>query len=53
VVQRIGEEMNATGQFDEGDRGRFGSVIGRIGDGPVKIVYDSPSTWSDVGDPES
>jgi len=53
VVQRIGEEMNATGQFDEVIVDGFGSVIGRIGDGPVKIVYDSHIDVVDVGDPES
>jgi putative selenium metabolism hydrolase len=53
VVQRIGEEMTATGQFDDVMVDDFGSVIGRIGDGPVKIVYDSHIDVVDVGDPES
>jgi putative selenium metabolism hydrolase len=49
VVQRIGEEMTALG-FDEVIVDPLGSVIGRIGDGPVKIVFDSHIDVVDVGD---
>jgi putative selenium metabolism hydrolase len=49
VVQRIGEEMTAL-DFDEVVVDPVGSVIGRIGDGPVKIVYDSHIDVVDVGD---
>jgi putative selenium metabolism hydrolase len=52
VVQRIGEEMTAL-DYDEVTVDPFGSVIGRIGDGPVKIVYDSHIDTVDVGDPAS
>jgi len=50
VVQRIGEEMTELG-FDEVIVDGLGSVIGRIGDGPVRLVYDSHIDVVDVGDP--
>jgi acetylornithine deacetylase/succinyl-diaminopimelate desuccinylase-like protein len=50
VVQRIGEEMTELG-FDEVIVDGLGSVIGRIGDGPVILVYDSHIDVVDVGDP--
>ena len=49
VVQRIGHEMTRVG-FDEVTVDGFGSVIGRIGDGPVHIVYDSHLDMVDTGD---
>ncbi len=49
VVQRIGNEMTRMG-FDEVIVDGFGSVIGRIGDGPVHIVYDSHIDVVDTGD---
>ena len=49
VVQRIGHEMTRLG-FDEVIVDGFGSVIGRIGDGPVHIVYDSHIDVVDTGD---
>jgi putative selenium metabolism hydrolase len=52
VVQRIASEMKDLG-FDDVDVDGFGSVIGRIGDGPVHIVYDSHIDVVDVGDPAS
>ena len=52
VAQRIGSEMTDLG-FDEVTIDRFGSVIGRIGDGPVDIVFDSHIDTVDVGDPSS
>ena len=52
VVQRIGEEMTALG-YDEVVVDGLGSVIGRIGDGPVHIVFDSHIDTVDVGDPSS
>jgi putative selenium metabolism hydrolase len=48
VVQRIGEEMTALG-FDDVMVDPLGSVIGRIGDGPVRIVFDSHIDVVDVG----
>jgi putative selenium metabolism hydrolase len=50
VVQRIGEEMKAAG-FDDVVVDGFGSVIGRIGDGPVHIVFDSHIDVVNTGDP--
>lgn len=52
VVQRIGDEMTELG-YDQVNIDGFGSVIGRIGDGPVHIVYDSHIDTVDVGDPAS
>ncbi|HEV8683465.1 MAG TPA: YgeY family selenium metabolism-linked hydrolase [Actinomycetota bacterium] len=52
VVQRIASEMTDLG-FDEVTVDGFGSVIGRIGDGPVHIAYDSHIDVVDVGDPAS
>jgi putative selenium metabolism hydrolase len=49
VAQRVGEEMTSLG-FDAVAVDGFGSVIGRIGDGPVRIVYDSHIDVVDVGD---
>src|SRR5207247_9383883 len=52
VVQRIGEQMTALG-YDEVTVDGLGSVVGRIGDGPVHIVFDSHIDTVDVGDPSS
>jgi putative selenium metabolism hydrolase len=52
VVERIGAEMTDLG-FDEVTVDGLGSVIGRIGDGPVHIVFDSHIDTVDVGDPDS
>jgi putative selenium metabolism hydrolase len=52
VVERIGAEMTDLG-FDEVSVDGLGSVIGRIGDGPVHIVFDSHIDTVDVGDPAS
>ena len=49
VVQRIGEEMQAVG-FDEVIVDGFGSAIGRIGDGPNHLVFDSHIDVVDTGD---
>ncbi len=52
VAQRIGTEMTDLG-FDEVTVDDFGSVVGRIGDGPVHLVFDSHIDTVDVGDPGS
>jgi putative selenium metabolism hydrolase len=49
VVERIGSEMADLG-YDEVTVDGFGSVIGRIGEGPVHIVFDSHIDTVDVGD---
>ena len=48
VVDRLAAEMRDAG-YDEVIVDEFGSVIGRIGDGPVTIVYDSHVDTVDVG----
>lgn len=48
VVARLRAEMEALG-FDELIEDPFGSAVGRIGSGPVKIVYDSHIDTVDVG----
>ncbi|MHB8296716.1 MAG: YgeY family selenium metabolism-linked hydrolase [Acidimicrobiales bacterium] len=40
VVERLAAEMRTLG-YDEVYTDGFGSLVGRIGDGPVSIVYDS------------
>jgi putative selenium metabolism hydrolase len=50
VAQRIGDEMQRVG-FDEVIVDGFGSAIGRIGDGPVHIVFDSHIDVVGTGDP--
>jgi putative selenium metabolism hydrolase len=48
VVGRLRGEMEALG-YDEIIDDPFGSAVGRIGSGPVKIVYDSHIDTVDVG----
>jgi putative selenium metabolism hydrolase len=48
VVARLQGEMASLG-FDEVIEDPFGSVVGRIGSGPVKIVYDSHIDTVDIG----
>lgn len=52
VAKRIGDEMSDLG-YDEVTIDGFGSVIGRIGDGPVRIVFDSHIDTVDVGERSS
>ncbi|HEX6207399.1 MAG TPA: YgeY family selenium metabolism-linked hydrolase [Actinomycetota bacterium] len=52
VARRIGDEMTDLG-YDEVMIDGFGSVIGRIGDGPLGIVYDSHIDTVDVGERSS
>ncbi|MGH9186998.1 MAG: YgeY family selenium metabolism-linked hydrolase [Acidimicrobiales bacterium] len=48
VIERLRAEMEACG-YDEVLVDGFGSVVGRIGSGPVKIVYDSHVDTVGVG----
>jgi putative selenium metabolism hydrolase len=48
VVTRLQGEMRALG-FDEVIEDPLGSAVGRIGDGPLTIVYDSHIDTVDVG----
>ena len=52
VARRIAKEMEALG-YDEVRIDSFGSVIGRIGSGPRKLLYDAHIDTVGVGDPEA
>ncbi|MCK4413310.1 MAG: YgeY family selenium metabolism-linked hydrolase [Candidatus Eisenbacteria sp.] len=52
VIGRIRTAMTAAG-FDEVRIDGLGSVIGRIGEGPVTIAMDAHIDTVDVGDPEA
>jgi putative selenium metabolism hydrolase len=51
VGERIMAEMNKLG-FDETRFDKMGNTLGRIGDGPKVIVFDSHIDTVGVGDPE-
>jgi putative selenium metabolism hydrolase len=51
VCERAGDEMRTLG-FDEIRFDRMGNIIGRIGDGPRKLLYDSHLDTVGVGDPD-
>lgn len=48
VVERIAKEMKKVG-FDDVKIDGLGSIIGRIGNGPVKIAFDAHIDTVDVG----
>ncbi len=50
VGKRIGEEMNRLG-FDKVYVDRYGSIVGKIGDGPKILLYDSHIDTVSIGDP--
>jgi putative selenium metabolism hydrolase len=50
VGQRIGEEMSRLG-FDEVYVDRYGSIVGKIGNGPRILLYDSHIDTVGIGDP--
>ena len=52
VGERIQAEMRKLG-FDEARFDKMGNTIGRIGDGPKKIVFDSHIDTVGVGDPSA
>ena len=52
VGLRVAEEMERLG-FDEVRFDRMGNVLGRIGNGPRILLYDSHIDTVDVGDPSS
>jgi len=52
VGERIVEEMRHL-HFHDVRFDRMGNVLGRVGDGPVKIVYDSHIDTVGIGDPEA
>ncbi|HZY45985.1 MAG TPA: YgeY family selenium metabolism-linked hydrolase, partial [Anaerolineae bacterium] len=49
VGERIGAEMKKLG-FDEVRFDKMGNILGRIGSGPTKIVYDSHIDTVGIGD---
>ncbi len=51
VGERIAEEMRKLG-FDEVRFDKMGNILGRIGNGPRTIVFDSHIDTVGVGDPE-
>lgn len=50
VGERAAVEMRALG-FDEVRFDRMGNILGRIGSGPIKLLYDSHIDTVGVGDP--
>src|SRR5690349_17467606 len=52
VGERIADEMKALG-YDEVRFDKMGNIIGRIGNGPKTIVYDSHIDTVAIGDPTS
>lgn len=52
VVERIAAEMRLNG-FDEVRIDAIGNVIGRVGNGPVKILYDSHIDTVGIADPKA
>jgi len=52
VCERAAAEMRKLG-FDEVRFDKMGNILGRIGDGPTKILYDSHLDTVGVGDPSS
>lgn len=51
VGERAAAEMQKLG-FDEVWWDRMGNIIGRIGDGPVKLLYDSHIDTVGIGNPD-
>lgn len=49
VAQRVGEEMTKLG-FDQVYIDKYGSIVGRIGNGPKTILYDSHLDVVGIGD---
>jgi len=52
VAERAAAEMRALG-FDQVFFDRMGNIVGRIGDGAHKLLYDSHLDTVGVGDPDS
>ncbi|MFN8481911.1 MAG: YgeY family selenium metabolism-linked hydrolase [Anaerolineae bacterium] len=52
VGERIGEEMRKLG-YDEVRFDKMGNILGRIGDGPRVLIYDSHIDTVGIGDPEA
>ena len=52
VGKRIGEQMMHL-HFDQVYVDRYGSIVGSIGDGPIKILYDAHIDTVGIGDPDT
>lgn len=52
VGARIAEEMEKLG-FDEVKFDRMGNILGRVGSGPTKILFDSHIDTVGIGDPSA
>jgi putative selenium metabolism hydrolase len=52
VAERIGKEMERLG-FDEVFYDSMGNIVGRVGSGPKKILFDSHIDTVGIGDPKS
>ncbi len=52
VGERIADEMRRLG-FDEVRFDKMGNIFGRMGSGPITIVYDSHVDTVGIGDPEA
>src|SRR3954447_26704822 len=52
VGERVAVEMRRLG-FDEVHFDRMGNILGRIGDGPRTLLYDSHIDTVGVGDPDA
>jgi putative selenium metabolism hydrolase len=52
VAERVAAEMNALG-YAEVVQDRLGSVLGRVGTGPIKIFYDAHMDTVDAMEPAS
>ena len=52
VGERIAEEMRSLG-YDEVRFDQMGNILGRIGNGPRTLVYDSHIDTVGIGDPEA
>lgn len=51
VGQRIGEEMKRLG-YDEVYVDKYGSIVGKIGNGPKILLYDTHIDTVGIGDPD-
>jgi putative selenium metabolism hydrolase len=52
VAERICQEMYTLG-FDRVNVDKYGSVIGQIGNGPIKLLYDAHIDTVGIGNPDS
>ena len=52
VAERIGGELERLG-FDEVRFDKMGNILGRIGDGPIKVMMDSHIDTVGIGDPSA